>query len=983
MRLAQFLVGLIFLAGLWSAETCMAQSRPYTRYAKADGLPSDYVMRITQSPGGFMWFGTERGASRYDGQSFTTYTTDDGLPHNLVYDILEDAQGRTWFGTPAPVLTYLKNGKIHLLRDSTGSRSAIAAIAMDRNNRVFFRFSDGLGVLNGDDYQFHPMVLSTAKESNLERLADGRVVFSDNTHVLAIRLDSGTHLRLDTLLVLPVLNAFTYIKQAPDSTVYITGKRGIGKYRFAGSRLEPITWLRTGLHTTMSVIPYGYEHRLILGSRNNGLEMLVDGSLTPISTSPGSDRNFISAQFLDYEGNLWVGHFGQGVEKITTWNALIYTEKDGLAERNVWRVSTYQGNPLAMGVAGVQRIVEGRAVRLPGLPTTLRAVRGLQFAEDRVYVGTLGDLRIHSYDSRKDEIGPLIRILDIGDGINDLKLASDRSLWIASAGSKLYKLDPNGSLTTYPVKNGAERLVRAGNAMWALTSSDGAFRHENGDIRHVSKASGELPSDAVWSLHEDQNGILIGTSAGLVKITPEGKKTLYDGRLGLVGSPVIGIFPMANPTGERSGYWVATPSRMHQLVGYTLLPGNTLATLRTPLSGAHWMEADDGYRSALIGTTEGLVKYDLGRTSRSIPPPKVSILTVSIDSSEFKDWSDTDVGVRKSSATLEFSFAGLTYLSDAETRFTYRLIGIDDRWSVPQRQRSVRIANVAPGTYTFEVRAINVDGSLSAEPARVTVTIYPPWWMHPIVLVVMMLAATGALVAGIRWRLRQIRAEIVKRNEQKQFEAIQRIGASISHDIKNTVFSLSLLAKNLEKRFDNPEFRKDAIETIESSFIYLSTLINRLQDKPSSSDTLAQDIFLKRLCDDVAKRVTAGTDRRVVVDIPDTMRIRIRLEPIERILENLIRNAIEATTPSQMVRVTAQHVGPTTELFVMDEGPGMTDDFLRNRLFKPFQSTKTKGLGIGLFSSKELVDSIGATIDVESELGKGSTFRLRFVNSPS
>jgi signal transduction histidine kinase len=75
-------------------------------------------------------------------------------------------------------------------------------------------------------------------------------------------------------------------------------------------------------------------------------------------------------------------------------------------------------------------------------------------------------------------------------------------------------------------------------------------------------------------------------------------------------------------------------------------------------------------------------------------------------------------------------------------------------------------------------------------------------------------------------------------------------------------------------------------------------------------------------------------------------------------------------------------VGPYTDLFVVDEGSGMSEDFLRTRLFKPFQSTKTKGLGIGLYSCKELADAMGATIEVESELGKGTTFRVRFVTSP-
>lgn len=981
MRLAQFLVGMILLGAGWSEV--WAQTRLYTSYTKADGLPSDYVLRIYQSPDGFMWFGTERGAAVYDGSTFKTYTKEDGLPHNMVYDILEDAEGRTWFATPIPKLAYLRQGRIHVFQDSIPSTHPVGTLAMDRNNRVYFRHMDGIGVLNGNDYAFHPIPMVMSKESNFERLIDGRIALSDGFHVLATRLDSGTDLRFDTLLTLPMPNGFTVIQQAADSTVYVTQNRGVARYRLVDNRLVELDYHAIGFYTSMSVLNGGAPHRLILGNRNAGIKQFGDGRLTQVITSAGSDRNFVSGQLVDYEGNLWVSYFGQGVEKITTWNAVVVNEESGLPERNVWRVATHKEDILAMGVAGIRRIRADKVEAIPNLPSALRSVRGIEYTSDKVYVATLSDVRIHEYDARKDVIGRMIRLLDFGDGVNDIRMASDGSLWVACAGMRLFRVMPDLTVREYPVKNGAEKLVRAGDAIWVLTSTEGAYRVHDDVFTPYSKSTGDLPSDAVWSVHEDDRGILIGTSAGLVRIGADGTRAVHDATNGLIGSPVIGIFPTSSSTADPGSYWVVTPNHVHPFIGERLLKGNSLATLSKEMSGTHWVMPSDDFKRMVLGTSSGLVIYDLTRTGRDIPPPKVAIQSVTIQSERYPAWMREGIRHRASSSTLEFDFSGLTFIKESDTRFVYRLVGLEDAWSTPQSYRTVRYANVPPGSYEFQVKAVNIDGIASTEAATLRIELDPPWWMHPIVLFIMMIVGVGALVAGIRWRLRQIQADIVKRNEQKQFEAIQRIGASISHDIKNTVFSLSLLAKNLEKRFDNPEFRKDAIDTIESSLTYLSTLVNRLQEKPSAPDTLAQEIVLKRLCEDVAKRVTAGTDRHVEVDIPDTMRIRIRPEPIERILENLIRNAVEATTASQMVRVSAQQVGTSTELFVMDEGPGMSDDFLRNRLFKPFQSTKTKGLGIGLYSCKELADAMGATIDVESELGKGTTFRVRFVSSPA
>lgn len=974
MRLAQKLVGLPLFIFLLVSGSLSAQSRLYTSYTKADGLPSDYVMRITQSPRGFMWFGTERGAAMYDGQSFTTFTTDDGLPHNLVYDILEDAQGRTWFATPEPVLAYAKDGKIVVFRDSTGSQTPLNSLAIDRNHRVFFRFHDGIGVLNGDRYQFHPIPLLVSKESRMERLLDGRLLLSDGSHLMATRLDSGTDLRLDTLLTMDRFFNFVSFAQAPDSSVYVTSFKGVSKYRLTGDRLDWVDHIHAGFNTTISAIS---SQRIVLGGRYTGLTLIENGQVSPLITSSGSQRNFVSSQFIDYEGNLWVGFFGQGVEKLSSWTTVVHDDESGLLEKNVWRVATHRGDVLAMGVAGIQRIRGNQVMSLPRLPPTLRAIRGIQYDGDRVYIANISSLRVNDYDPQRDVIGKERRNYDMGDGVNDIRLASDGSLWVATAGRRLRRVMRDGTVQEYPMKNGAEKLVRAGDAMWILTSTEGAFRYENGSFKHLTKASGDVPSNTILSLYEDDHATLIGTPLGLTVIPKTGEPTQHS------TLPVIAVFPSADHSADDPRYWVVTPYQLYRYASGSLVRGNSLAPLSAVMSGAHWIEMSDDRTKLYIGSNSGLVTYDLTQTGRNIPPPKVAIRGVSLNGTRFPGSSDNPIRQRASSSTLEFEFSGLTFVKESDTEFSYRLIDVDEDWSPAQRLRTVRYANIPPGTYTFEVRAINIEGVASSSIASIQVVIDPPWWMHPLMMIVLVMGAIGALVAGIRWRVKTIRAEIVKRNEQKQFEAIQRIGASISHDIKNTVFSLSLLSKNLEKRFDNPEFRKDAIETIESSLSYLSTLVNRLQEAPNAADAPVREIELRALCTEIVKRVAGGSGRVVDLDIAESIRIRLNPEPIERILENLVRNALEATTTDQTVTLSASRQGNEVQIQVIDNGPGMSEDFIRTRLFKPFQSTKTKGLGIGLYSCKELADAMGATIEVESELGKGTTFRLRFVNSPS
>jgi signal transduction histidine kinase/streptogramin lyase len=982
MHLAKNLAGILFLGYGLLVGTVFGQTRLYTPYTKADGLPSDYVMCIYQSPGGLMWFGTERGAVSYDGERFTRYTTDDGLPHNLIFGMLEDTRGRTWFATQSNSLRYLQHNEIHTFLDSTGSKMPVSSIGTDRNGRVFFRFHDGMGVLNGVDYEFHSVDLPVSKESNMIQLMDGRLLLTDSRHILATRLDSGSDLRFDTLHVFDRHSNYASFQQASDSSLYISNNADLLHYRIQDGTLHLLSSKETPFSTTMEVLPGAQPIRVILGGRYSGLSMVQDGVFTQIITSQGSQNNHISAQLVDYEGNLWVAHFGQGVQKITSWNAVIFDQESGIRERNVWRVATRDDRIFAMSVAGIQAISKN-VVRLDH-PFNLKysTVRGVQFGRNQAYIATMSTLRAHEYDAATNTVGKGLDYLDMGDGVNDILLGHDESLWIATAGQRLFRLMTDGEVRKYPVVNGVERLVRSGTAMWWLTSDNGAYRFtaDSDSLIHLSKENGQLPSNSVWSLFEDENGILIGTSAGLVRIPPKGPPSTYQASNGLIGTEVIGIFPVQNGHAAIPSYWVITRNHIHQLIGEDLIKTASLAPISNEMTGTHWLiPAEDG-KSMILATASGVLVYDLTKTGREIPSPKVALQSVLINSEAVQIRNNGPIQHQSASIALDVTFSGLTFLKERDTRFTYRLVGLDDSWSNPQMIRSVRYANLPPGSYEFQVKAVNVDGIESEQPATIRIRVVPPFWMHPLFVFVMIAALSGLFLFGVRWRLNAIKLEIVKRNEQRQFEAIQRIGASISHDIKNTVFSLNLLARNLEKRFDNPEFRKDAIETIESSLTYLSTLVSRLQKQPTNLSVSMVDVDLDEMVQTIQKRLSVITERDITVQIPAGFTITSDPEIVERIMENLIQNAIDATSASDSIRVSARKESNASIVCVTDTGKGMSEQFIRDQLFKPFQSTKTKGIGIGLYTCKELVELLNGHLTVESELGKGTTFCIRFVS---
>lgn len=374
-----------------------------------------------------------------------------------------------------------------------------------------------------------------------------------------------------------------------------------------------------------------------------------------------------------------------------------------------------------------------------------------------------------------------------------------------------------------------------------------------------------------------------------------------------------------------------------------------------------------------FGTGKGLIIYNPEHDlERIIQPPAVRIIET-----DFKNYA---FGGNYFSAI----FASPSYINESEITFKYRLNGFDQEWQMSGANNSSRYTNLSaflfPKNYTFQIVAINGDGLESDEPASYTFSVLPPvylrWWF--------LLGFFSILFLSLNEILK--RKEEKKRQEQekltlnRQFETIQRVGASIAHDMKNSVFSLTFLARNLEKRFEHKEFRSDAIDTLQKTTTHLNELIERLQEQK-----LNWEITLNKsnICDtiqNVIKRVqfqSGGSAiefqfEEAITWLHDTV-------AMERIIENLVKNAVEVSPIHGVVSVkVAIKNGKEIEISVSDQGPGMSQEFIQQSLFKPFKTTKKKGLGLGLYSAKELTNAHGGKMSVVSTVGAGSTFILTF-----
>ncbi len=208
--------------------------------------------------------------------------------------------------------------------------------------------------------------------------------------------------------------------------------------------------------------------------------------------------------------------------------------------------------------------------------------------------------------------------------------------------------------------------------------------------------------------------------------------------------------------------------------------------------------------------------------------------------------------------------------------------------------------------------------------------------------------------------------------EASRFDEFNRRIAFVMHDIKNLASQLSLLARNAERHADNPAFRADMLVTLTKSAEKLNGLLARLGRYGATGGAARCPVDLAELARRLAKRY--ATIHAVELIHAEACMVLADGEALEQALAHLVQNAIDASVPGMAVYLDVSSDGLQGRVEVIDAGTGMSPQFVRDKLFKPFVSSKEGGFGIGAFEARELVRAMGGRLDVESREGLGTRF---------
>jgi putative PEP-CTERM system histidine kinase len=212
--------------------------------------------------------------------------------------------------------------------------------------------------------------------------------------------------------------------------------------------------------------------------------------------------------------------------------------------------------------------------------------------------------------------------------------------------------------------------------------------------------------------------------------------------------------------------------------------------------------------------------------------------------------------------------------------------------------------------------------------------------------------------------------------QAKESEAFGTFSTFLLHDLKNFASTLSLIAANAARHQDNPDFQRDAFKSVFDIAERMKQLCSNLRMfSPSSAGTKKPD-DLNHLIRTVADNLSIEMSGKLHLALSNLPPIAIDSEEIARLLKNLLLNARAAVSDDGKICLATRRHDSMVEITVEDNGCGIKEEFLKNDLFRPFHTTKSDGLGIGLFHSKKIVELHGGRIDVESEVGKGTTIRV-------
>ncbi|MCK6622735.1 MAG: response regulator [Calditrichia bacterium] len=981
----------------------------FTRFPCDPENPNSVVNQvhsIYEDPSGMFWIGTSAGLLRFDQKQnrFTRFVHDPAnagsLSNNTARVIYEDRSGSLWIGTNngLNLIDRTQERFTHFFHDPHSSHSlsdnGVTSINEDRSGTLWIGTYGGLNRFDREQESFTRFIHDPGNPRSLSHNVVW-AIYEDRAGALWIGTEGGGLNILDRSS-----GQFTRIMHDPEnprslSSNYITSivedragalwvgagdlwRRakggGFGINRFdrgqnqfhhlapdppsRGNESEFPVHTTLGDRSGMLWIGSVYDGLYQFDRRSGRFRQFVHDPSNPRSLS----QNFIMALYEDRAGTLWVGTADVGINRL---------ESDG-------RTFT-------------------RFVHNPDDPHSLSHNRLSAFYEDRsgnIWIATFGG-GLNRFDRQRQNFDHFLHDPDDPHSLSHNLLSfvfEDRSgiLWVGTWG------------------RGVEHFDR----------QRGQFRHYINDPKNPHSLSNNI----TWDIHEDQTGaIWIATSGGLNRFERDsGQFRYYTESDGLPDNVIHGILE-----DNQGNLWLASVNGLSKFDPHTETFKNYY--VENGLQNAAFSFGAPGKNSSgemFFSGRNGIDFFhpDSIKDNPYIPPVFITKFTHYTRNEPVVDEQISEkqqIELAYDDQTLTFEFVALNFRNPQKNQYAYKLEGAQEEWVYLGNQRSITFTNLAPGNYNLRVKGSNNDGVWNEDGVSLKIIIHPPWWRTWWAYALYALLALALLYSGRRYELNRQRLKHDLQIEHLEAEKLQEVDrmksrffASISHEFRTPLTLISGPVKQLI----SGEFKGDLREQyhlILRNCNRLLRLVNQLLDlsKLESGKMVLQAspqdiVALTRQLTMTFESLASVRDIKLQFNGPEEpLMVYLEREHYEKIIINLLFNALKFTPEGGSVMVYIP-LGPPSkggisasspfeggprgmlEITVRDTGIGIPPADLPHIFDRFYQAgdfstvgtlhaTSLPGSGIGLALVKELVELHHGTIEVSSEVGKGSVFTVR------
>jgi signal transduction histidine kinase/ligand-binding sensor domain-containing protein/CheY-like chemotaxis protein len=571
-----------------------------------------------------------------------------------------------------------------------------------------------------------------------------------------------------------------------------------------------------------------------------------------------------------------------------------------------------------------------------------------------------------------------------------------------------------------------------GGSLWVGTNR-GLDRFDRGTDRftvylHNERDPASLSHDGITSIDEDRQGTLwVGTRRGLDRLDrTRGSFASFTTKDGLANDGIEDI-----QEDRRGNLWLATHEGFSEFNPQTKTVHNYSESDGLP--GDYQNPTGTGGRSCVapegelvFGSEHGVTVFNPDRVSaNSFLPPVVltnfllfnkPVLPGRDSPLQQPIWAAHSVTLDHKQSIFTLQFAALSYVAPERNRYRYKLENLEKEWNeVGTERRVATYTSLPPGEYVFRVQGSNNDGVWNPQGASLAITVLPPWWATWWFRGLVAVLVVGLILSAYKWRVKSLKMQrtkleiqvarrttelqVAKSAAEEAMNAAERANesktiflANMSHELR-TPLNAILGFSNLLRDSDVSESQREDLDIINRSGEHLLSLINSVLDmaKIDAGHIAIENgpLDLKELVSGVMDPIRVRAEEKgLELSIDQTPEmcqfVEADGEKLRQVLVNLVGNAVKySERGSVTLRVDTQPAGDAQHCMLVmeveDTGAGITEDD-QARIFEAFvqvgKVSKRKGTGLGLAITKKYVELMGGTIQVQSELGKGSLFRL-------